>query len=174
VAIFCSLLYFYITAEQQIFESEFAILERKQQQQQTLVNELKNDVENIKVDPSLLKEMEEKQQIIRLKKLVLDELAGQEDLKSIGFSKLMLELASNKQNGLWLTHINLNGMDVMIKGAALDSAFVPRWVRSLGKTDYFRGQKFSDTRLYRDYEDQLNFVIQTSKELTKERSSSNE
>ena len=171
---FCSLLYFYMEAEQKTFESEIATLKRNKQQQQILVIELKNAVKNIKVDPSLLEKVKEKQQIIRLKERVLNELAGQEDLKSIGFSKLMKGLASHHQSGLWLTHINLDGMSVMIKGAAIDSAFVPKWLSSLGQTDYFRGQEFSDTRLYRDTEQQLNFVISTNKELTIEKGSKNE
>lgn len=174
VVLFCGLLYFYMEAEQKTSESEIATLKRNKQQQQVLVNELKNAVKNIKVDPILLEEVKEKQQIIRLKERVLNELAGQEDLKSIGFSKLMIDLASHHQSGLWLTHINLDGMSVMIKGAATDSAFVPKWLSLLGQTDYFRGQEFSDTRLYRDTEQQLNFVISTNKELTKEKGSKNE
>ena len=174
VVFFCSLLYFYMEANQKIFDSEITTLKKNKQQQQVLVNELKVAVENIRVDPSLLEEVKEKQQIIRLKKRVLNELAGQENLKSIGFSKLMIGLADHHQSGLWLTHINLDGMSVMIKGVATDSAFVPRWLSSLGQTDYFRGQEFSDTRLYRDTEQQLNFVISTDKELTKEKGSKNE
>jgi hypothetical protein len=53
-----------------------------------------------------------------------------------------------------------------MEGAATDSAIVPKWLISLGQTDYFRGQEFSDTRLYRDSDQQLKFVISTGKEPT--------
>jgi Tfp pilus assembly protein PilN len=163
VALFCGLLYFYIETEQQALRAEIAVLKTEKRQQQLLVNELNSVLENMKVDPKLLKEVEEKQQLIRLKERVLDQLAGQKNLKSIGFSKLMLDLASRNQGGLWLTHINLNGGSVMLKGVATDSVFVPKWIGSLSQTDYFKGQEFSDTRLYRDSEEQLNFVISTKK-----------
>jgi Tfp pilus assembly protein PilN len=174
VAIFCSLSYFYMMAEQQSFKLKITNLEQNKQQKKTLVDELNIALENIKVDPDLLKIVEEKQQTIQLKKRVLNELIGQENLKSTGFSTLMLDLAGHSLNGLWLTHIDLNGMSITIKGATTDSAFMPKWLSSLGQTEYFKGQKFSDTRLYRDSEEQLNFVISTNKELAIKRGSNND
>jgi Tfp pilus assembly protein PilN len=174
VAIFCSLSYFYMMAEQQSFKLKITNLEQNKQQKKTLVNELNIALENIKVDPDLLKIVEEKQQTIQLKKRVLNELVGQENLKSTGFSTLMLDLAGHSLNGLWLTHIDLNGMSITIKGATTDSAFMPKWLSSLGQTEYFKGQNFSDTRLYRDSEEQLNFVVSTNKELAIKRGSNND
>jgi Tfp pilus assembly protein PilN len=174
VAIFCSLSYFYMMAEQQSFKLKITNLEQNKQQKKTLVDELNIALENIKVDPDLLKIVEEKQQTIQLKKRVLNELVGQENLKSTGFSTLMLDLAGHSLNGLWLTHIDLNGMSITIKGATTDSAFMPKWLSSLGQTEYFKGQKFSDTRLYRDSEEQLNFVVSTNKELAIKRGSNND
>jgi Tfp pilus assembly protein PilN len=174
VTIFCSLLYFYIATEQQNFESKIAHLEQNKRQQKKLVNELNNTLDDTKVDPDLIKIVEERQQIIRLKERVLNELTGQENLKSVGFSTLMLDLAGHSLNGLWLTHIDLNGMSITIKGATTDSAFMPKWLSSLGQTEYFKGQNFSDTRLYRDSEDQLNFVISTNKELAIKKGSNND
>jgi Tfp pilus assembly protein PilN len=172
--LFCGLLYFYVISEQQGVKSEIAKIEQNNQQQKILVEELQSAAENLKIDPKLLKQVETNQQLISLKKRVLNELAGQEELKSNGFSDLMIDLASHNQSGLWLTHIKLNGKSVEMKGAATDSAIVPKWLSSLGQTDYFRGQEFTDTRLYRDSEQQLNFVISTGKELTIEKGSNNE
>ena len=86
----------------------------------------------------------------------------------------MLDLASHSQDQLWLTRINLNGTSVVIEGAATDSFIVPKWLGLLGKTDYFKGQEFSDTRLYRDPEQQLNFVISTGEQLTIIKGSNND
>ncbi len=170
----CSFLYFYMVSEQQKLQSEVTVLEGNKKQQNTLLNELKNAVENLKIDLSLVEKVEEKQKLIGLKQRVLNELAGQEDLKSIGFSKLMLDLASHSQDQLWLTSIYLNGTSVVIEGAATDSFIVPKWLGLLGKTDYFKGQEFSDTRLYRDSEQQLNFVISTGEQLTIIKGSNND
>jgi Tfp pilus assembly protein PilN len=170
----CSFLYFYMVSEQQKLQSEVTLLEGNKRQQKTLLNELKNAVENLKIDLSLVGKVEEKQKLIGLKQRVLNELAGQEDLKAVGFSKLMLDLASHSQGELWLTRINLNGNSVVIEGAATDSSTVPKWLGLLGKTDYFRGQEFSDTRLYRDSEQQLNFVISTGEKLTIRKGTNND
>jgi Tfp pilus assembly protein PilN len=167
-------LHFYLASEQQGFKSKIAKIEQNKQQQIILVKELQSAVDNIKVDPKLLEQVQKKQQLIALKKRVLNELAAQEELKSIGFSNLMLELASHHHKGLWLTHINLDGMSVVIEGAATDSAIVPKWLSSLGQIDYFRGQEFANTRLYRDSEQQLNFFISTGKELIAEQGSDND
>ncbi len=174
VTLLCSFLYFYMTSEQQKLQSEVAVLVGNKQQQKILVSELKSALENIKIDLGLVEKVEEKQKLIRLKQRVLNELAGQEDLKSIGFSKLMIDLANHSQRELWLTRINLNGTSVVMEGAATDSFIVPKWLGLLGKTDYFKGQEFSNTRLYRDSEQQLNFVISTGEQLTINKGSNND
>jgi len=173
-ALFCGLLYFYLAAEQQNITSKITKIERHKQQQEILVKELQSAVDNLKVDPKLLQQVEKNQQLMSLKKRVLNELAGQEQLKSSGYSNLMIDLASHHQSGLWLTHINLNGISVVMEGAATDSALVPKWLSSLGQTDYFSGQEFADTRLYRDSEKQLNFIISTGKDPKVEKGSNNE
>jgi Tfp pilus assembly protein PilN len=173
-AVFCGLMYFYITSEQQAVQSDIAKIKQNNQQQKLLVEELLSAVDKLKADPKLLKQVEKDQQRINLKKRVLNELAGHEELTSNGFSSLMIDLANHNQSGLWLTHINLNGKSVVMEGAATDSASIPKWLITLGQTDYFRGQEFADTRLYRDSEQQLNFVISTGEELTLEKGSNNE
>lgn len=172
--LFCSLLYFYLAAEQQDIQSKIAKIEQNKQQQGVLLEELQNAVNSLEVDPELLKQVETIQQRISLKKRVLNEVVGQEQLKANGYSNLMVDLASHNQSGLWLTHINLNGLSVIIEGAATNSSLIPKWLSSLGQTDYFSGQEFADTRLYRDSEQQLNFVISTGKELKVEKDSNNE
>jgi Tfp pilus assembly protein PilN len=172
--IICSFFYFFVATEQQNIKSEISKLEQDHQQQKILVKELQSAIDNQKVDPTLFEQVKKNQQIIRLKKRVLNKLSGQEELKSHSFAKLMIDLANHNQSGLWLTHISLNGMSVVMEGAATDSAIVPKWLSSLGQTDYFRGQEFSDTRLYRDSEQQLNFIISSGKEPTLEKDSNNE
>jgi Tfp pilus assembly protein PilN len=174
VALFCLSLNFYLTFEQQKFKSEIAQINENKQQQKILLKELQNTVDKLVIDPKLLKQVEKNQQLISLKKRVLNELAGLENLKSNGFSNIMIDLASHNQSGLWLTHINLDGISVLIEGAATDSAIIPKWLISLGQTDYFREQEFADTRLYRDSEQQLNFIISTGKKRTSQKSSNDD
>lgn len=173
-AFICSFFYFYVLSEQQNIRSEISTLEQKHQQQKILVKELRSAIDNQKVDPILFEQVEKNQRIISLKKRVLNKLTSQEAVRTHGFSKLMIDLANHNQSGLWLTHINLNGMSVVMEGAATDSAVVPRWLSSLGQTDYFRGQEFSKTRLYRNSKQQLNFVISTGKEPSLAKDSNND
>ncbi|MFQ3189301.1 MAG: Tfp pilus assembly protein PilN [Paraglaciecola sp.] len=173
-ALICSFFYFYVSSEQQSIKSEISTLEQKHQQQKILVKELRSAIDNQKVDPILFEQVEKNQRIISLKKRVLNKLTSQEALRTHGFSKLMIDLANHNQSGLWLTHINLNGMSVVMEGAATDSAVVPKWLSSLGQTDYFRGQEFSKTRLYRNSKQQLNFVISTGEEPSLAKNSNND
>jgi Tfp pilus assembly protein PilN len=173
-ALCCAALYFFESSKQQDFKSEITNIEQNKQQQKLLVDELKIAVDNLKVDPNLIKQVEKKQQLINLKKRILSELVGQEGLKSTGFANLMVELASHNQGELWLTHINLNGISVVMEGAATDSTLIPKWLSFLGQTDYFSGQEFADTRLYRDSEKQLNFIISTGKGPNVEKESNND
>lgn len=174
VIIACSVLYVYGSSNLQDLEAEVVKLEQNQTQQKLLVDELQSAVANQQVDPLLLKQVEKNQRLVGLKKRVLNKLTGQEELKSGGYADLMLDLANHGQSGLWLTHINLNGTSVSMGGATTDSATVPKWLSLLGQTAYFKGQEFADTRLYRDAEQQLNFVVSTGKELTTEQGPANE
>ncbi|MGS2721202.1 PilN domain-containing protein [Paraglaciecola aestuariivivens] len=160
------LVYAYFNFEQQQIESELSLVKENQKSQTMLVSELQLAVDNMQVDPQLLKTIEKNREILSSKQRVLAELSGQESLKSNGYANLMLELAQNHPKGLWLTHIQLDGQKVVMEGAANDSAIIPKWLNSLGKTNYFKGQKFADTRLYRDENQQLSFVITSGKSST--------
>lgn len=173
-AILCGLIYFYFAFEQQNVESEVTILESEKQQQQILVKELQIAVDGLMVDPILLEQVAQNQQLVNLKRRVLDELSGREQLTSKGYSSLMVDLATYSQRGLWLTHINLNGTKVEMEGATTDSALVPKWLSSLGQTNYFSGQEFADTRLYLDSDKQLKFVISSGEEPQAEDEANNE
>ena len=170
----CALVYFYMSYQQQLIKDEFAKIEQSKQQQTLLISEMQVALDNIQIDQKLLNRVDKNQQIISHKKRILSEISGQEQLKTNGFSKLMIDLARHHHAGLWLTHINLNGLNVMIEGAANESAIIPKWLSTLGQTEYFKGQEFADTRLYRNSDQQLNFVIATGTELTAKKGELNE
>jgi Tfp pilus assembly protein PilN len=174
VLIICLITYFYLLYQYQQTQSEVVKIEQNKQQQVLLTSELQFALDNLKVDANLVKQVELNQHILGHKNRVLKEISGQEQLKSNGFSRLMADLAKHHQAGLWLTHINLDGANVMVEGAANESSIIPKWVNSLGQTAYFKGQEFADTRLYRDTNQQLNFVITTGKETTAQEALTNE
>ena len=110
-------------------------------------------------DPALLAEVQKLQNEARDKGLLLDELRGREQLKNQGFSMLMEDLAVSHVDGVWLTRININEQKIRIEGATLESSKVPFWVSRLKDSDYFSGRSFAGARMFRDVDDELNFVI---------------
>jgi Tfp pilus assembly protein PilN len=148
--------------QQQTLTDQLNKLNQQNEQQSTLVTTLQTGLANRQSDPLLLQEVQKKVSELAVKNLVLQELQGQEDLKANGFSTLMLDLANHHKAGLWLTQVSLDGHQVKLVGETLDSSLVPSWINSLGTTVYFKGQEFAETRLFRDAEQQLHFILSSS------------
>ena len=152
----------YAFIEHQSLSADASLSEQQKNQHLNIVRGLQTELANVKKDPQLLIKVEQNLQILALKERVLKELQGQEDLKNNGFARLMLELADNHQSGLWLSHISLDGRKVQLEGGAIESSLIPKWLNNLGATAYFKGQEFSDTRLFRNEQEELNFIISSS------------
>lgn len=148
--------------QQQTLADQLNKLNQQNEEQSTLVATLQTGLANRQSDPLLLQEVNKKVSDLAVKNQVMQELQGQEDLKSNGFSALMLDLANHHQTGLWLTQVSLDGHQVKLVGKTLDSSLVPAWINSLGTTAYFKGQEFAETRLFRDTEQQLHFILSSS------------
>lgn len=110
-------------------------------------------------DPELVAEVEKLRGEARDKQLLLDELRGREQLKNQGFSLLMDDLAKSHVENIWLNRINIEEKKIRIEGATLESAAVPLWVSQLRESTYFSGRSFAGARMFRDDQDELNFVI---------------
>ena len=149
--------------QQQGLEHELKLSQQQKSQQANLVTALQAELTNLQKDPKFQQELEQNLAVLTLKKQILQELLNQERLKANGFAKLMNELAQHHQTGLWLNHIRLNGTYVQLEGAAVESSLVPKWIKQLGQTAYFKGQEFAETRLYRENE-QLHFVITSAEQ----------
>jgi hypothetical protein len=158
-ALILFVIYFFQFSQSRQLQHEFTELELQKKQQSQLVANMLDELSKRQNDQKLLDEIEQNQIVLRLKRRVMNEINGQENLKSNGFSQLMLDLASNHESGLWLTRINLNERKTIIEGAALESSSIPKWVDKLSLSEYFQGQEFAATRLYRNEEQQLFFIL---------------
>ncbi len=127
--------------------------------QQTVLSSLQQMRDNRAQDPALIAAVEKLQNEARDKKLLLDELRGREQLKNQGFSMLMFDLAESHVPEIWLTRISINESKIRIEGSTLESAKVPLWVSQLRNSDYFAGRSFAGAKMFRDDDDDLNFVI---------------
>jgi Tfp pilus assembly protein PilN len=153
------LFYLYLNEHNQTLQTESATVKSRSAELSAQVASIEQEGAVQEKDQKIVDSIEQKQIFLRLKERVLDELAGQDNLKSNGFSDLMLALASKNENGVWLTHIKLNGRDISIEGATSESSNVPKWLDTLGTTEFFKGQEFAATRMSRDQEGQLVFVL---------------
>ena len=154
--------YVFALNQQQQLDTQLAELEQNKKQQAQVLRSLQTELANVGKDPRLQAELDQQARALQARQAVLAQLQGMEDLKARGFASLMLELAEQHQVGLWLTHIQLDGKQVVLEGATNESALVPRWLAGLSKTAYFQGQEFTQTQLYRDPDQVLNFVISSS------------
>lgn len=157
---------FYFSSKQQSLQQEVNQIDKSNHQQAALLKALQDELTNIKADPELMSQVSKQQQMASLKKRVYNELVGQEKSKTTGFATLMLDLAKNHHSDIWLTRLYLNDKNIAIEGAANESASIPIWLNDLGNASYFKGQEFSDTRIYRDEDDQLHFTLATSEMAT--------
>lgn len=128
-------------------------------QQNSMLKMLSEARDNRAQDEALLAEVQKLQNEARDKGLLLNELRGREQLKNQGFSTLMDDLSTSHVEGLWLTRISIAEQKIRMEGATMESAKVPQWVSRLRDSQYFSGRSFAGARMFRDDDDNLNFVI---------------
>ena len=82
---------------------------------------------------------------------VLDSVVVKDDE---GFSNLLLSLARQKTEGLWLTsiHIGASGQDMTIEGTTLNANAVPEYLQNLRSESGFIGRTFTLFNLDADLE----------------------
>ena len=138
-------------------------IERNQAQsvvddRQDILEELTSAVTSREQDADLVASLSLTQDELALKQRLLSEVKGRENLKSKGFSVLLLDLARYHEPELWLTSIAVDQENMRFAGQAADSTSVPKWVKQLGNASSFKGHEFAGTRVYRQ-DNQLHFVL---------------
>lgn len=159
-----SILVMFVLAEH--FQERYLVTQKRTQAIQTDYNTKKTLLEtltkardNRAQDPKLLESVKRLQGEERAKYLLLSELKGREQMKNQGFSVLMKDLAENHIPDIWLTRISISEQKIWIEGGALKSEKLPVWVSQLKESEYFRGRDFAGARMFRNEQDELNFVI---------------
>ena len=122
-------------------------------------DKLESEVSELKQSPRLLREVTDIQEQLKIKRRLQTSLLKQENFKLNGFSQLMSDLAQHHHSDIWLTEINVYGDVTRFVGVTLQTAAVPEWLANLSSSDFFSGQTFSQTKLYRDTDGQLNFIL---------------
>lgn len=101
--------------------------------QTAITEELQQNLARRSSDPSLVQEMNDREQRIAESREMLDFLRGSNLGNISGFSEYVKDLSRATFDGMWLTEFNLlnGGQHVYLKGIAQKSAMVPDFINRL-------------------------------------------
>lgn len=153
------LFYLQVQIQRNKAEQQSAIVANVHSQKSALIKQLSIELEQRISDPQLVKQIEQLQADIAVKKTILTEISGRENLKHKRFSALMHDLAAHHAPDLWLTGISVDQHKLLIEGSTVDATSLPRWLNKLRNVDYFVDQEFANAQLFRDTDQQLNFIL---------------
>tara|TARA_Y100001947_G_scaffold138295_1_gene127815 strand:- start:3264 stop:3875 length:612 start_codon:yes stop_codon:yes gene_type:complete len=138
--------------------TELAEVQDQQQQLSASVNNLKTTLEQRKPDAGLTRTLEQRQQELANRELLVRELSQREQIKQQGFAGMLDSLAQKNSQDIWLDTIEVSENMMVLQGQLSTPQAMPKWLQRLGRTTAFSGRTFDSTRLYRDNE-QLRFEL---------------
>ncbi|MBT1444099.1 PilN domain-containing protein [Shewanella sp. JM162201] len=141
-----------------------------QTQQQELTAQklaLEQRLQSHQPDVALVAEVNELQESLELKRLLLGEIGKQQRFTSKGYGDLLTDLASAADGSLWLERIVVAEGELRFEGSARDPKSVPLWVERLKETKTLQGKQFATMTMAREDGKPLGFVL-TSSALAKE------
>lgn len=104
-----------------------------------------------KPDPRLAEEFDRTRESLRRRSEIMRLLDSGVIGSTDGFSEYFRGLARQVPDGLWLTGLAIGqgGADMEIRGAVLNPAAVPEYIRRLGTEKAFKGRQFSSLAMNR-------------------------
>lgn len=142
--------------------SERALLAEARQTEQQLNSEkqqLEARIANHKPDDALVAEVQELQDSLELKRLLLGEIGKQQGFTSEGYGALLTDLARSADGSVWLERIVVAEGELRFEGFARDPKSVPQWVDRLKLTATLQGKQFATMTMARDQSEPLGFVL---------------
>ncbi|GGD61827.1 PilN domain-containing protein [Lacimicrobium alkaliphilum] len=133
--------------------------EKRQLEEARLRLQHVTDELNAQPDKRLVQQAELLQKQILAQKYLLKQLDNKQQAGRGTYAQLMLALASQHQQDIWLTRFSVTGSRLQMQGKSLNAESVPRWMEKLGKSDYFIGTEFGSLKVFRDEDRQLNFIL---------------
>ncbi|WP_417760927.1 PilN domain-containing protein [Shewanella sp.] len=132
--------------------------------QQTQLAQLQKQLQQHQPNPALQAEVKLQQQELQLKSLLLNELAQREQLKSVGFTEKLQELAKVSNGNIWLTHLHFDEQKMVFEGYGSSPEAVPDWIARLSLTQSYRGKAFASMTMAREEGKPLAFKLTTEAE----------
>lgn len=132
--------------------------------QQAQLEQLQAKLQQHQPDAALQAEVTQQQQELQLKTLLLNELAQREQLKSVGFTEKLQELAKVSNGNIWLTHLHFDEQKIVFEGYGSSPEAVPDWIARLSLTQSYRGKAFASMTMAREEGKPLAFKLTTEAE----------
>ncbi|MFA3791456.1 PilN domain-containing protein [Aliiglaciecola sp. SL4] len=111
---------------------------------------------------AIVADVEKHLQELAMKRTILDELDSRQTQRGQGYSSLMIGLAENHNANLWLTNISIYDRRLYLEGATTDSKALPQWLSKLNQASYFADTEFAGTRMFRNEDQQLQFILSSN------------
>jgi len=138
-----------VKGEQRLHEKEVRVVKMAEQlvKLEAKAKQLRQDDSLVAANNRLSTKLDARRQMID----VLDSVVVKDDE---GFSNLLLSLARQKTEGLWLTsiHVGASGQDMTIEGTTLNANAVPEYLQNLRSESGFIGRTFTLFNLDADLE----------------------
>jgi len=146
-------------------EKNLVHLQEKNKSMQSRVNNLEEKAQKQRQDDSLVAANKRLSETIKARQemmAMLDTVVVKDD---DGFSSLLLSLARQKIEGLWLKeiHVSASGQDMRLEGTTLNANAVPTYLQELRAEPSFIGRTFTLFELEKSAakRNQLNFSLRS-------------
>ncbi len=146
------------TVQQQAAEYKQRVTQQQQQLQQ-----LTQAIEQRVVDVNLQRRVEQAEELLSMKRLLLQRLQSQAYTND-GFSSFFSALAEIEDQQVWLQHIHIDSGAMALAGRATSSDAVPKWLNQFKHYPALARQQFSGLKLLRDEQLNLHFSLDSSTE----------
>ncbi len=157
-----------MSSKQTSLEEKLAGQTEQFQLQQQQLDSLQQQLNARKENPLLRAELNEIQQQLVSKQILLDHLSSQTFGNQHGFSMMLTALSKQHIDDLWLTQFSLlnSGQFIALQGSAYTSQLIPEYIDNLAKSEQFQGKNFSVFQLQQpDNSPYFNFKLHTSKDI---------
>ena len=115
--------------------TELAVVQDQQQQLSATVNNLKTTLEQRKPDAGLSRTLEQRQQELANRELLVRELSQREQIKQQGFAGMLDSLAQKDGQDIWLDTIEVSENMMVLQGQLSSPQAMPKWLQRFG-ADY--------------------------------------
>lgn len=136
---------FWQSKQQQQQQLRLAQQELQQQQQQLQL--FQQAVLQRNPLPQVVAERDSLQLQLQQQQALQTYLAEQQQQRAIRYSEVLQHFNEANVPQLWLTRFRLKLQQASLEGMTTEPAAVPRWLQSLQKYDYFKGQTFNQLGL---------------------------